>query len=90
MSHPTPLKGISRILLLCVEKVKTFSYAGRPAEHPAQHEETPQPPPPNPPDGAAEGKPESELEQQKEDMSFFTSLEKHFGQSVSFSEELTR
>jgi len=33
--------------------------------------------------------PASELEQQKEDMSFLTSLEEHFGQPVSFSVELT-
>jgi hypothetical protein len=88
MSHPTPLKGISRILLLCTEKVKTFSSAGHPAEHPAQHEETPQPPP-KPPDEPGEEKPASELEQQKEEMSFFTSFEEHLGQSVSFSVALT-
>jgi hypothetical protein len=33
--------------------------------------------------------PASELEQQNEDMSFFTSLEEHFGHPVSFSVELT-
>ncbi len=61
----------------------------RPAEHPVQHEETPQPPPPKPCEAPDELKPASELEQQKEDISFFTSVEEHFGQSVSFSVEVS-
>jgi hypothetical protein len=51
-----------------------------------QHEETPQPPPENPREGMEElpSSPEPE-EQQNEDITFFTSLDVHFGHFVSCS-----
>jgi len=54
-----------------------------------QHEEEPQPPPENPWEGMAEvpSPPEPE-EQQNEDITFFTSVDVHFGQFVSCSEAL--
>jgi hypothetical protein len=68
------------------EKVKTFYPRLRSvAEHTVQQEETPQPPPPKPPegiDGEEMPAPEPE-EQQKEDITFLTSMEPHFGHSAS-------
>jgi hypothetical protein len=56
------------------------------AEQPVQQEETPQPPPPKPREGPEEGNPVSvPAEQQKDDMSFLTFFDRHFGHSESFS-----
>ena len=79
-----------KILLLSVEKVKTFYPSAVRAEPTGQHEETPQPPPENPPEGIfEEAPPPDPAEQQNEDIIFFTSFDRHFGQAVSFSEVLT-
>jgi hypothetical protein len=50
-----------------------------------QQDETRQPPPPDPCEGIEDPKPMSgPAEQQKEDITFLTFLDKHFGHSVSF------
>jgi hypothetical protein len=86
VSHHAPLYGISEIVLSSTEKVKTFYPRFRSvAERTVQHEEIPQPPPPTPPegiDGEETPAPEPE-EQQKEDITFLTSPEPHFGHSAS-------
>jgi hypothetical protein len=85
MSHYAPLCGISEIVWSSPEKVKTFyPQLLSAAERTVQQEETPQPPPPKPPegiDGEEAPAPEPE-EQQKEDITFLTSPEPHFGHSA--------
>ncbi len=64
-----------------------MSYADK-AEPTVQQQEVPQPPPLKPREGADEVKPESEVEEQlKEDITFFTDFDEHFGHWVSFPEE---
>jgi hypothetical protein len=73
--------------LLSTENVKTFYIFGILSEPNVQHEETPQPPPENPREGMDEvPAPPGPEEQQNEDITFFTSIEAHFGQFVSCSE----
>lgn len=70
--------------MLSAENVKTFYIFGYSSEPNVQHEETPQPPPENPPEGIDEVmSPPGPEEQQKDDITFFTSFEAHFGQFVS-------
>jgi len=60
------------------------------AEPTVQQEETPQPPPENPPEGMFEETPPPDpAEQQNDEITFLTSFDEHFGQTVSFSEVLT-
>jgi hypothetical protein len=54
------------------------------SELPAQHEEMPQPPPP-PPKFGAECEDTSLFPQLKDEMTFLTSFDEHFGHSVLLS-----
>ncbi|GAB4489658.1 MAG: hypothetical protein OHK006_21600 [Thermodesulfovibrionales bacterium] len=60
------------------------------AEPTAQQDETPQPPPENPREEDRSWLLPESVEQQKDDMTFFTSFDEHFGQFVEDGQLPTR